>query len=420
VRLENGAKARLSLPEEARQSLVVGRTDLIRLAGPGSACLEAAALKPAAGPEIVLAVSAGQGGGLDLAAPLADVQPGPALLRVTRFGAAAPEDTPVDLFAQTGRLESFELHAGDAVGVLRGTRLDEVAGLSLKGRAFAPGALSSAAGGDELVMSALDAAAASALQPEAGLSAKVELKDGRVLRLKTAVEGPRPRAGLIGKSVEAPPKRAGLKIALLGPEELPQSATVTFSLKADGATRFSPAVGIDLADGAGHVLGRLQPGAGLVVEDDSTLIATLAPAAVLGPSAFGPLSVRVRDGGGVSDWSPLGTLVRLPTLKGVRCAPGAESCALEGSELFLLDAVASDPAFRRAARVPRGYTGSSLMVPRPRGGRLYLKLHDAPGVVNEVLTAGEAPRAGEAGPAGESPAAAQGAPAALKPPGAPG
>ncbi len=412
VRLENGAKSSFRLADDERQALVVGRADVLHLEGRGRACLENVLLKPGSGPDIPLTVAADGAGRLELTAALQDAAPGPALLVVKRFGAPAPEETHVDLLAQTGRLEAFELHAGDPSGVLRGTRLDEVAGLVVKGQSYLPGPLTAAGGEDELVMTAADPKSAAAFGLETGLVAKVALKDGRTLRLKTSVGPPRPRAGLIGKSVEPAPRRGGLKIALLAPEELPQSARVTFSLKADGDTRFSQGVGVDFADGTGRVIGRLQPGTGLVVEDDVTLIATLSPETLLGPSAFGPLAVRVRDSAGASDWSPLGTLVRLPTLKSVRCASGAESCALEGSELFLLEAISSDPLFKREARVPRGFTGSSLMVPRPKGGRLYLKLHDAPGIVNEVLTQGEGSGSARGGEGG--------APATLKPPASPG
>ena len=389
VHLENGAKAGFRLGEEERQSLVVGRSDVLRLEGPGRPCFRSAVIKPAAGPDIPLTVTGEQSGRIELTAALTDAAPGPAVLAINTYGAAAPESAHIDLFTQSGKVESFELHAGDVTGVLKGSRLDEVAGLSVKNQTYTPGTLTSVAGADELVMTATDPKAAAALGRDAGVTVKVVLKDGRIVRLRTQIGAPRPKAALIAKSVEPPPRRPGLKISLIEPDELPQSARITFSLKADGDTRFSPGVGVDLADGMGRVLGRLQPGAGLVVEDDSTLIATLAPDALLGPSAFGPLSVRVRDGEGASDWSRLGVLVRLPVLKSLKCVAAAETCALEGGELFLLEAVSSDPQFKREARVPRGFTGSTLMVPRPRSGRLYVKLHDAPGVVNEVITSGE-------------------------------
>jgi hypothetical protein len=34
--------------------------------------------------------------------------------------------------------------------------------------------------------------------------------------------------------------------------------------------------------------------------------------------------------------------------------------------------------------VPQGFPGGALTVPRPSDGRLYVKLRDAPDVVNEV------------------------------------
>jgi hypothetical protein len=35
-------------------------------------------------------------------------------------------------------------------------------------------------------------------------------------------------------------------------------------------------------------------------------------------------------------------------------------------------------------QVAEGYTGYVLLVPHPKGGKLYVKLHDDPSVVNPV------------------------------------
>ena len=49
--------------------------------------------------------------------------------------------------------------------MLKGTRLDEVASLDMKGVQFLPGTLTTQQGGDELTMVAQDTAAAAALKP---------------------------------------------------------------------------------------------------------------------------------------------------------------------------------------------------------------------------------------------------------------
>ena len=129
------------------------------------------------------------------------------------------------------------------------------------------------------------------------------------------------------------------------------------------------------------------------------------------------------------DWLPLGTLVRVPVIASVKClrstraaaaptprptptsdAPengdkGADNsgappvspaptpaasdpaaqCMLNGSSLFLIDSIASDPQFTHSVSVPDGYTNPSLAVPRPNGGELYLHLRDDPAVANTIV-----------------------------------
>ena len=55
---------------------------------------------------------------------------------------------------------------------------------------------------------------------------------------------------------------------------------------------------------------------------------------------------------------------------------------LSGSNLFLIDSVASDPQFAHMISVPIGFTDSGLSVPRPNGTLLYIKLRDDPNTVN--------------------------------------
>ena len=99
------------------------------------------------------------------------------------------------------------------------------------------------------------------------------------------------------------------------------------------------------------------------------------------------------------DWQPLATLVRLPELHDLKCPAGAdEQCRLSGSNLFLVDSVASDPEFDHPVEVPDGFPGYVLPVPHPEGGQLYVKLRDDPSVVNQVTLTAEnlAPPPGQA------------------------
>jgi hypothetical protein len=125
---------------------------------------------------------------------------------------------------------------------------------------------------------------------------------------------------------------------------------------------------------------------GLTLEDSHVAIATLDTGKAFGSSAAGRLSYRVVEDGVAGDWQPLATLVRLPAIHDLKCPPvPARSCRLTGSDLFLLDALSNNPAFENAVRVPDGFPGSTLTVPHPMDGRLFVKLRDDPSVVNPLI-----------------------------------
>ena len=127
---------------------------------------------------------------------------------------------------------------------------------------------------------------------------------------------------------------------------------------------------------------------GITLENQQVAIATLDPARAFGPSAFGPLQFRVIDAGVKGGWQPLATLVRLPQLHHMVCpATPKLACKLTGADLFLVDAIANDPAFHHAVQVPDGFPGYALPVPHPSDGELYVKLRDDPAVVNVATVA---------------------------------
>ena len=125
----------------------------------------------------------------------------------------------------------------------------------------------------------------------------------------------------------------------------------------------------------------------LVMQDAATVLATLEPLKSFGSSAFGSLRFRaVADDGRKGDWLPLATLVRLPTLKEIRCPDSPDKqCRLSGANLFLLESVASDPQFTHTVPVPAGFADASLYGPRPNGTLLYIKLRDEPGIANMAV-----------------------------------
>jgi hypothetical protein len=276
------------------------------------------------------------------------------------------------------------IHAGDQHGVLIGTRLDEVAGLEVNGVHFAPAGLRRAQQKDELRLSAPSAQPA-VLQQDQKLLARVALKDGRVLELQTTVAAARPKVSIIGKSVQTPQGASRSAIRLANQDDLPQNGLLSFFLKAETPATFPRSEKIEVAaeDDSFHVLLSFADG-NLTLQDPKTALAVLDPLKSFGPSAFGPLRFRPVDANGAAgDWQPLANLVRIPTLKEIRCPDSPDKqCRLFGTNLFLIDSVASDAAFTHAVPVPVGFADSTLAVPRPNGTLLYLKLRDDPAAVN--------------------------------------
>lgn len=368
----------------AESAAIVGREDTIHLEASSVSCIDRIMLRDPAGKELNAEWKPVHPDEVAVKLPLQAAQPGRLTLLVKQYGSGAPQPVPLQAFAEAAHLDSFTLHAGDDQGVLAGSRLDEVAGLAVDGEAFVPGALASSQGVDELTMTAQDGAAVAALEPgEAGL-AKVRLKDGRVLELQATIGAPRPSVVLIGKSVWPGSSHARSHIRLASDDELPQRATLTFSVRARSPAVFDrdEMLQIATADGSYATTLSLTNG-GITLENRSVAIATLDPARAFGPSAFGPLQFRVVEAGVTGPWQPLATLVRLPQLHGLVCPATRElACKLSGSDLFLVAAISTQRDFAHPVQVPDGFPGYALPVPHPMDGQLFVKLRDDPGIVN--------------------------------------
>ncbi|MGH8259499.1 MAG: hypothetical protein ACREUG_07395, partial [Steroidobacteraceae bacterium] len=365
-------------------SLIVGRDDTVHLRATNISCVDGIMLQDPAGKELKVEWKTVRPDEVEVKLPLKSVQPGSMALLVKQFGAGSPQAVPLHAFSEAGRLDRFTLYAGDAAGVLKGSRLDEVASLALKGVRFVPGKLTTGAGGDQLTLDAEPPQAASALRAGDGGNASVTLKDGRVLLLKASVEDPRPSVALIGTSVHPSPSRSDSHIELAARDELPQDARLTFSVRAQVPATFVRDESIEVATADESFTTTLSlANGGLTLEDSRVAVAMLDPARAFGASAFGPLKFRVIADGAAGDWMPLATLVRLPALRGIKCPATPElACKLSGADLFLVDSVSSEASFHHAVQVPDGFPGYALPVPHPMEGRLYVRLRDDPSVIN--------------------------------------
>lgn len=393
--LQAAREQKWELASVDQDALIVGRDDTIHFHADDTACVDSIQFRDSSGKELKADWKAVAPDRVEVTLPLKDAQPGPLTLLVNQAGLSKAQEIPLHSYAAAGHLETFTLHAGDHEGELKGSRLDEVADVTVnsiggKGIQFEPGKVSRDEGSDVLSLKAKDDRAAAGLTAGEKLKATVTLHDGRTVDISTTVDPARPTASLIGKSIEANTPGAATNIQLTGQDELPQNSRLTFSLKAQSPASFSREETIEVATQDGSYSSMLSMGDGtLTLQDAKTALATLNPAKAFGTSAFGPLRFRLIDASGAKgDWQPLATLVRLPNLQDLKCpATPDQPCMLTGSDLFLVDSVSGDAQFSHPVQVPDGFPGSALPVPHPDGDGLYVKLRDDPSAVNQVTLA---------------------------------
>jgi hypothetical protein len=374
-----------SVPEAQRAALVAGHDGTLDLHSSAAVCVESVEMQYAAAKPVKVQWSVNKSDELKMTLPLKGETPGTFRLQVAQYGLAKPDTIALRAYADEAKLEKFRIHAGDAQGQLIGARLDEVASLEINGIEFTPEAAADPSGDGGLVLRAKNATAAEALKQGAETTARVTLKDERVLDLPTTIELPRPKVSLMSVSVQG--GTAASFMHLGNSQELPQDGSVVFALKSEVPAEFprTEKIEVQTADGSSDVMLSVDRG-NLILQDAQSLLATLNPLKAFGPSAFGPLRFRpVSKDGTNGVWQPLATLVRIPMLKEVHCPPTASgSCTLTGENLYLVDAVASDPSFAHPVSVPFGFAGENLTVPRPDGTLLYVKLRDDPATVDSV------------------------------------
>ena len=379
-------------------SLIAGRDKSIRLQSGSASCLDSIRLKSAAGPDAEIAWKPVKADEVEAMLSLKDMRPGAFTLLVHQHGAPQPQALELRTFAEAARLDGFAMFAGDAQGLLRGARLDEVAGMTISGVEFVPGRLETTQGIDELSMVTRDAQPAVTLKAGDTAKARVSLKDGRQVDLPTTIGAPRPRVALLAKSVQLAASGGPSHIELSGGDELPQDARLTFSVRAQPPTAFNRDSRVEIATADESATTTLSVGNGsMLLEDSRVAVITLDPRKAFGTSVFGPLLFRTVVNGVAGEWQPLATLVRLPLLQELKCPATVElACKLSGSGLFLIAAVAGNPQFEHSVQVPDGFPGDALPVPHPADGTLYVRLRDDPGVISRAtLSAQQLPASAE-------------------------
>jgi hypothetical protein len=380
--LRAAPSAQWTVPPTEASSLLAGRPGKVNLHSASTACVEKVSATDAAGNALNATWRAADPDVLEVDLALKDESAGTVKLLVQEFGSAQPDEVTLHTYSEPARLDRFMLNSGDQKGILTGLHLDQVSGFELNGVQFAPAKLAQDGEMDSLGLIAPSASATAGLPAGEKVVAHVTLKDGRVLELQTTVEPPRPEVTLVSKSVQNDSGPSALRMG--NQDELPQNGRLSFLLKSEAPDKFPRDEEIEVAttDGSSDALLSLANG-GLVLQDAAKVLAVLNPLKTLGPTAFGPLQFRPVDPDGKGDWQPLARVVRIPTLREVRCPDAPDQpCSLSGADLFLLDSVASGPEFKDAVSVQAGYSDTMLNVPRPNGTLLYIKLRDDPAVVD--------------------------------------
>ena len=389
-------------------ALVVGREDTLHVSGHNSLCISKIEVVPTGGSSVELQWKSPKPDVLELGVQLKDAAPGPVTINIHQYGLDKPDKLTLMAYSEAASLDRLRLSSGDSQAALTGNRLDEVAKVSLNGMEWTPAGLKRVQDLDRLELKT----AADTTRLEAGkrYTAKVQLRDGRELKVPVSVELPRPEVTLLSKGTQDDQSAEPSPVRLGSPDDLPVQGRLVFFLKSKTPVNFPRDQKVEVAatDNSFRTMLSVSDGT-LMLEDANTALGVVEPLAKFGSSAFGPLQARAVSADGVAgEWMTLGTLVRIPGFKELRCPHNpSRPCVLTGTNLFLAAYIAASPEFDNSVDVPADFTGTQLTVPHPVNGLLYLRLRDDPETV-QTLSLSVMPLT----PATQNPAAAKPAAAA--------
>jgi len=366
-------------------ALVVGREDTLHIEGPNTLCVEKIEAQSTGASPAELPWKSPKPETLELAVPLKDAAPGPVTINIHQYGLDQPDKLTLMAYSEAASLERLKLSAGDTEAVLIGNRLDEVAKVSLNGIDWTPTELKRVQDQDRLEMKANNDT--NGLEVGKHYTAKVQLHDGRELKVPVSVSPPRPQVTLLSKGTQDEQSAEPSPVHLGSPNDLPVDGRLVFFLKSKTPANFPRDEKVEVAATDNSFRTTLSVSDGtLMLEDANTALGVVEPLAKFGSSAFGPVQARAVSAEGVAgEWMSLGTLVRLPGFKELHCPHNpARSCTLTGTNLFLAEYIAASPEFDNPVDVPADFTGTQLTVPHPVNGLLYLRLRDDPETVQTL------------------------------------
>ncbi|HEY5809144.1 MAG TPA: hypothetical protein VIT67_14315, partial [Povalibacter sp.] len=290
------------------QMLIVGRANTIHLQAGSVACIDRIMIKDPNGKELRVDWSPVKTNEVEVNLPLQQAQPGALTLLVSQYGVNDPVPLQLRAYPEAGRFDGFSIHAGESSGVLKGSRLSDVASLSLQGIEFLPAEDAVRPDTDSLRMAVkpavepattdgsnvirTDGAETPAPQLRHGdaAKAKVTLRDGRTYAVDVTVAVPRPSVELVGKNVRVSTQSHESNIDLKSDNQLPQDAVLIFSVRAKSPASFSRDASIEVASDDEAFSSMLTfANRGLTLADAKVAVATFEPAKAFGVAAFGPL-----------------------------------------------------------------------------------------------------------------------------------
>lgn len=373
----------VSAAEDENANLIAGKGATVMLASTGSACVHTLHAQTAGSPEeapLTFKPSAkGAASLLEVTLPAQQkVQPGNLRLSILQYGQPKADEVTTKTFAEPAHISGVEMHAGDRMLTLTGSNLTQVAKVQVGDLAFVPG---DATSGTTLRLQLAADAPAPPTKAQDKLTAGVTLRDGRVMKQAVTVLPQRPSLKLLRKNAEA----GDGMFTLTNADDLPLKQKLSFTLKTEAPFPRNAQIEIATLDGTLRTVLTLAPSGGLLLQDPRTIVATLDPLRSFGPSAFGEVHLRAvypaadasSEPAQTSDWTPLATLVRLPTLTSLQCpAELGKPCTVTGENLFLIQELSTDENFGDPTVVPDGFIGNTLSVGGSSTGKIYLKLRD--------------------------------------------
>lgn len=382
--LEHSRSGAWQLNPKQQQSLIAGTKVVLNLNSRVAACIDQVQLNDGKGHHLAAKVTHTSADTVTAELDLGEAAVSDGTLQVQQAGLKQPDQQKLRIYAPLPQVEKTTYYAGDHSIELDGQQLDEIASAEFGGAQFSPAREpKSGANGDELQLTQPESAPAPTVATNSTATAVLHLRDGRTMDLPFLVQAPRPVVRVIGMN----PRNPASTILLQNRDAVPQDTQLNLTLQSVTPAAFQPDEKIQIRSDLQTKPVELALSHGLMLQDQQTVIASFIPAQLLGASTFGRLEFRVIDGRGVAGaWQTLPKVVRLPQLKEIRCPLDlSRSCTLTGDHLYLLSEISADPAMKHAIKIPGGFTGASVTIPRPSGSTIFVKLRDDPDTADPVL-----------------------------------